>query len=218
MLCQLALRKTLIQLTSYRRTIALYLVEMNKSDIITLPHKSLRQRSKKINAVSEDTVKLAEDMMEATLSWEDSRNHEIGVALAAVQVNILSKIIIVRNNFNDKSDRTFQTLINPKIIRLEGEITEDYEGCLSVKNIYGKVPRHNKVKIKAKDLSGKEIRMTAEGFLARVLQHEIDHTEGIVFIDHIKDSPDSFYKLTDSGELEKLNFDKHIKNNSELWN
>lgn len=190
---------------------------MNKSDIITLPHRSLRQRSKKINAVSDDTAELAKKMMEATLSWEDSRKHEVGVALAAVQVDVLSRVVIIRNDFNNKSDRTFQVLVNPKIIRLEGDVIEDYEGCLSVKNIYGKVPRHNKVKIKAMDLSGKEVRITAEGFLARVLQHEIDHTNGIVFIDHIKDKTESFYKLTDSGELEKLDYNKTIKNNPDFW-
>lgn len=190
---------------------------MNKSDIITLPHKSLRQKSKKISVLSEDASDLAEKMKQATLSWEESRKHEVGVALAAVQINSLARLVIIRNDFNNKADQTFQTLVNPKIIRLEGEIVEDYEGCLSVKNIYGRVPRHNKVKIKAQDLSGKEIRMTAEGFLARVLQHEIDHTDGIMFIDHIKDSPDSFYKLTDSGELEKLDYEKVIKNNPDFW-
>lgn len=182
-----------------------------------MPHKSLRQKSKKINILSEDTSDLSEKMKQATLSWEESRKHEVGVALAAVQINKLARLIIIRNDFNNKADQTFQTLVNPKIIRLEGEIVEDYEGCLSVKNIYGRVPRHNKIKIKAQDLSGKEIRMTAEGFLARVLQHEIDHTDGIMFIDHIKDSPDSFYKLTDSGELEKLDYDKAIKNNPDFW-
>lgn len=190
---------------------------MNKSDIITLPNKSLRQSSKKVNVLSEDTANLAKNMIEAALSWEDSRKHEVGVALAAIQINVFSRLIIIRNDFNDKSDRTFRTFINPKIIRLEGEIVEDYEGCLSVKNIYGKVPRHNKVKIKAKDLNGKEIRLTAEGFLARVLQHEVDHTNGIMFVDHIKGKQDNFYKLTDSGELEKLDYDKIIKNNLDFW-
>jgi peptide deformylase len=190
---------------------------MNKSDIITLPHPSLRQRSKKVNIISDDTSKLAKDMIDATLSWEDSRKHEIGVALAAIQVNVPYRVVVIRNDFNDKSDRTFQILVNPKVIRFEGDIVEDYEGCLSVKNIYGKVPRYSKVKIKAKDLSGKEVRITAEGFLARVLQHEIDHTEGMAFIDHIKDNPEGFFKLTDSGELEKLDYNKAIKNNKDLW-
>ena len=156
--------------------------------------------------------------MDATLSWEDSRKHEIGVALAAIQVDVPKRVVVIRNDFNNKDDRTFKVLVNPKVIRHEGELVEDFEGCLSVKNIYGRVPRYSKVKIKAKDLDGKEIRITAEGFFARVLQHEIDHTNGITFIDHIKDSRDSFFKLTDTGELEKLDYDKDIKNNSDLWN
>ncbi|HEX5455868.1 MAG TPA: peptide deformylase [Candidatus Saccharimonadales bacterium] len=190
---------------------------MNKSDIITLPHKSLRQRSKKIGIITDDIRKLARDMQEATLSWEDSRQHELGVALAAIQVNRPLRIIIVRNNFDNKGDRGFQVYINPQITKVYGDIIEDYEGCLSVKNIYGKVPRYNKIKIKALDMDGREVRLSAEGFLARVLQHEIDHTKGKVFIDHIKDKPDSFFELEEDGSLEPLDYEKEVKDNSGLW-
>ena len=190
---------------------------MDKSSIIKLPDKLLRSRSKKISVTDGGAQDLAKNMISATLSWEDSRNHEVGVALAAVQIGELNRLVIVRKNLNDKSDREFQVLINPKVIKLEGDVVEDFEGCLSVNNIYGKVPRHHKVKIKAMKLSGKEIRITAEGFLARILQHEIDHTNGLVFIDHIKNRPDNFFKLTASGELEKLDWQKDIKNNKKLW-
>jgi peptide deformylase len=156
-------------------------------------------------------------MSEATLSWEDSRDHEVGVALAAVQIGVLKRVVIIRNNFEDKSDRSFQVLINPKIIKTEGPLVEDYEGCLSVKDIYGKVPRAERVKIKATNVEGKEIRLTAEGFLARVIQHEIDHTNGVMFIDHIKNEPERFYRLSDSGELKKLDYDDFIKTNPGLW-
>lgn len=64
---------------------------------------------------------------------------------------------------------------------------------------------------------GKEIRIKAEGFLARVLQHEIDHTNGIVFIDHIKNKKDAFYKLDSEGELQSLDYEKEIKDNHILW-
>lgn len=189
---------------------------MDKSDIITLPNKKLRQRSKKVGVVNEDIKKLIQGMKDATLSWEDSRKHELGVALAAVQVGENLRIIIIRNNFDDKDDREFQVYINPEITKAYGEIAEDFEGCLSIKNIYGKVPRYSKVKVKAINPEGKEIRIKAEGFLARVLQHEIDHTKGIVFIDHIK-GLDEFYELKQDGTLEHLEYDKHIKDSSELW-
>jgi peptide deformylase len=190
---------------------------MNKSHIIALPNKSLRQPSRKVGIITEGVKKLAQDMQEATLSWEDSRKHELGVALAAVQVDKHLKIIIIRNNFDDKNDRSFQTYINPVVTKAYGDVVEDFEGCLSIKNIYGKVPRHDKVKIKALTLQGKEIRLSAEGFLARVLQHEIDHTKGTVFIDHIRGVSDAFFELKDDGSLGHLDYEEHIKNNPKLW-
>lgn len=190
---------------------------MDKSSIISLPNRHLRQRSKKIAVITAEVQKLAQDMEKATLSWEDSRQHEIGVALAAVQVGRLERLVIIRNNFNDKTDRTFQVFINPEIVKKFGDIVEDYEGCLSIKDTYGKVPRYGKVKIKAMNLEGKEVRLTAEGFLARVFQHEIDHTKGIVFIDHIKDKADAYYTLKDDGKLEQQNYEKNIKSNKNLW-
>src|SRR5665213_2728742 len=146
-------------------------------------------------------------MKSATLDWEASREHEVGVALAAIQIDKPYKIIVIRNNFDDKEDHTFSIFINPEIIKREGELEEDFEGCLSVKDIYGKVPRYSMVRLKALNELGQEVRVKAEGFLARVLQHEVDHTEGKVFVDHIKGNEEAFYKLTDEGKLEKLNYD-----------
>lgn len=191
---------------------------MTRDDIITLPNSHLRQKSAKIHVVTDDVIKLADDMTSAALDWEDSRPHEISAALAAVQVDKLERVVIVRADFDNKSTRKFVTLINPEIVKYEGEVVEDFEGCLSVKGIYGKVPRHNKVRVKAISLDGEEIRMKAEGFLARVLQHEIDHCNGMVFIDHIKDKKDAFYTLDKKGELRPLDYDKDIAENSILWN
>ncbi len=188
-----------------------------KEDIITLPHRSLRQRSTKIGFIGDDVKKLIDDMKSATLDWEDSREHELGVALAAVQINELKRVVVIREDFEDKKNRNFMVFINPEITKKEGDIVEDYEGCLSIKDIYGKVPRYNKVKVKAVDENGNEFRVTAEGFLARIFQHEIDHTNGIVFIDHIKDDPKAFYRLASDGQLEKLDYEKSVANNKELF-
>ncbi|MFZ1323954.1 MAG: peptide deformylase [Candidatus Saccharimonadales bacterium] len=188
-----------------------------KDDIITLPAFNLRQRSKRVGVVDDAVRRLIAGMEAATLDWEDSRDHEVGVALAAVQIDSLLRVVVVRNNFDDREDRTFMTLINPEITKYEGEIDEDFEGCLSILDTYGKVPRYSKVKVKALDATGRPIRISAEGFLARVLQHEIDHTNGIVFIDHIKDKPEAFYRLNDSGKLEKLDYEADIKDNKTLW-
>lgn len=190
----------------------------NQSNVITLPHPNLRQRSKRVGIITEQIRELIKDMEAATLDWEDSREHEIGVALAAVQIDVLLRVVVIRHDFENKKDREFIALINPEITKYEGIPVEDYEGCLSVKDIYGKVKRYPRVRVKALGPDGQEIRLTADGFLARVLQHEIDHTNGMVFIDHIKDDPAAFYKLDAHGQLKALNYDTDIKDNTELWN
>lgn len=183
---------------------------MKKEDIITLPNPHLRQKSQKIQAVDGHLYSLVQDMTDAALDWEDSRPHEISAALAAVQIDRLQRVVIVRTDFDEKENREFTALINPEIIKYEGDIAADFEGCLSVKDVYGKVPRHTKIRVKALNIDGKEVRFKAEGFLARVIQHEIDHTKGIVFVDHIKDNKDAFYELDEQGELQPLDYDTHI--------
>lgn len=190
---------------------------MKKEDIITLPNSNLRQKSQRIFVVDDSTKQLIADMTSASIDWEQSRPHEISAALAAVQIDRLERVVIVRNTFDDKSDNRFTALINPEIIKYEGELIEDYEGCLSVSDIYGKVPRYSKVRVKALDADGNEVRFKADGFLARVIQHEIDHTNGVVFIDHIRDKEDAFYKLDKDGELHPLAYVENIKNNENLW-
>jgi len=190
---------------------------MNKDNIISLPNDHLRKRSKKVGLI-DDTIKhLIADMKTATLDWEASREHEVGVALAAIQVDQPLRIVVIRNDFDNKADKSFTIFINPVVTKYEGAIEEDYEGCLSVPDIYGKVPRHHKVRVKALDEQGREFRVTAEGFLARVFQHEIDHTNGTVFIDHIKDKKDAFFKLLDDGHLQQLDYEKDVRNNHILW-
>lgn len=185
--------------------------------LITLPNPHLRQRSKKIGFVGDEARKLIADMEAATLDWEAGRDHEVGVALAAVQIDALQRVVVIRNNFDDKSDKTFRVFINPEITKYEGELVEDYEGCLSIRDVYGRVPRYSRVRVKAINEDGKEFRVTAEGFLARVFQHEIDHTNGIVFIDHIEDVEDAFFTLTSDGKLEPKDYDKEIRDNIDLW-
>lgn len=190
---------------------------MKKEAIITLPHSHLRTKSQRVHVVTDEVRTLIKDMTDASLDWEDSRPHEISAALAAVQVDHLERVVIVRSDFDDKAVREFIPLINPEIVKYEGQLITDYEGCLSVNGFYGKVPRHSKVRVKALDVEGNEVRFKAEGFLARVIQHEIDHTNGIVFIDHIRDQKDAFYRLDDKGELQPLSYDEHIKDNHILW-
>ncbi|MCL4357787.1 peptide deformylase [Patescibacteria group bacterium] len=191
-------------------------MSLTKDDIITLPNPHLRQKSLRVAYITEEIKRVVQDMIDATLSWDASRNHEVGVALAAVQIDQLYQIIVVRNDLEHKEDQTFMVFINPVITKKEGELSKDYEGCLSVPDIYGKVKRYTKVRVKALDLNGQTIRLTAEGFLARIFQHEIDHLNGLMFIDHIKDDPNAFYHLDEDGKLTKLAYES-VKTDPILW-
>lgn len=179
-----------------------------KDSLIVLPNPKLRQKSQRVAVITPEVRQVIGRMIDAALDWESSREHEVGVALAAIQIDQPYRIIIVRNDFEHKEDKRFHIFINPEIVKLEGEIVEDYEGCLSVTDIYGKVPRYSKVRVRALDENGKTVRVKVEGFLARIFQHEVDHTNGIMFVDHIKDNHEAFYRLTEEGKLEPLPYEQ----------
>ena len=183
-----------------------------RKNIITLPNPHLRERSGRIRVIDDETLQLIDDMLAATLDWEASRPHEVAVALAAVQIDRLHRVVIVREDFDDKDNKNFTILINPEIVKCEGEMITDHEGCLSVKDVYGLVPRWSKVRVKAVDVNGREVRIKSPNpFIARILQHEIDHTNGICFVDHIANQQDAFFILTDSGELEPYPYEKVVE-------
>ena len=172
-----------------------------KKNLITIPDKILRMKSKRIGFVDDSIKNLANDMVETTLDWD--HDSEFGAALAAIQVGEPIRLTVVRNSFENGEDKTFTTLLNPEIVKSSPEMISDIEGCLSVTGIYGRVKRHLKIKVKAQDLEGNEIRLSLEGFPARVLQHEIDHMHGIIFLDHIKDSKNLF-SIDKDGQLNPL--------------
>ena len=180
-------------------------------NIITLPNDHLRQRSQRITQIDADTRQIISDMIAATLDWEAHRPNEVAVALAAVQIDKPVRIVIIRADFDNKENKNFQVLINPEITKYEGEIITDYEGCLSVKDVYGKVPRYSKVRGRAIDINGNRIKIKSTNpFLSRVLQHEVDHTNGICFVDHIAHDQDAFSVLTKSGDLVACPYSKVI--------
>jgi peptide deformylase len=118
---------------------------MKKESIITLPNPHLRQKSARVHVITPEVLNLVEDMTSAALDWEDSRPHEISAALAAIQIDRLDRVVIIRSDFDDKANREFTALINPEIIKYEGGLIADFEGCLSVSGVYGKVPRYSRV-------------------------------------------------------------------------
>ncbi|MBP5634512.1 peptide deformylase [Candidatus Saccharibacteria bacterium] len=186
-------------------------------NIITTPDPRLRQKCKKVNHVDDEVRDMVKNMIQNCLDWEKDHEFEISAALAAPQLGYDRRIIVVREDTENKENADFIPLINPEVIKTEGKTIYDYEGCLSVPSIYGKVPRPAKARIKAQTIDGQEVRIKADGFLARTLLHEIDHLNGILFIDHIKGVKDAFYRLNNKGDLEPVDYDKEIANNKELF-
>jgi len=132
----------------------------------------LREKALLVEEITPDILNLIKDMAETM--YADS-----GVGLAAPQVGVSKRIITI-----DEDEEKLLVLLNPEIIKSEGEAVEE-EGCLSVPGVYSEVERSSKVTVKALNENGDPIKITKEGLTARALQHEIDHLNGILFIDKI---------------------------------
>ena len=186
-------------------------------NIVTTPDPRLRVKCKKVNHVDDEIREMINNMIQNSLDWEKEHKFEISAALAAPQLGYDRRIIIVREDTENKENATFIPLLNPEVIKTEGKIVKDYEGCLSVPNFYGMVPRPDKARIKAQTVDGQEVRIKADGFLARTLLHEIDRLNGILFIDHIKDVEDAWYRLDKKGDLVPVDYEKEVKGNKDLF-
>ena len=155
---------------------------MTALPISSLPNDTvLRQKAKRISIIDKSIQKLIDNMIETMHSSN-------GVGLAAPQVGKSLRIIVV-----EVPGEEAQVIINPEIIKTSGE-QEVTEGCLSVPGYFGEIKRPAEVTVKGKDRNGKEIRIKAEGLKAEALEHEIDHLNGILYIDHIE-SEDKLHKM-----------------------
>jgi peptide deformylase len=142
-------------------------------EIITRDNPRLRLRARRVPKVDDSVRRLMDDMVDTMLDAP-------GVGLAANQVDVQLRVIVM------KVDNQLYSLANPEVVRSSGEQI-GYEGCLSVPGYIGEVARAEKVTIKALNRNGKEVRIKGEGLLARAIQHEIDHLDGILFIDRLTD-------------------------------
>ena len=185
--------------------------------IVITPDPRLRKKSTKANFSDPETLKIIAEMKKASLAWEKEHPYELSAAMAAPQLGFNKRIIIVRNDLEDKKNNDFTAFLNPEVIKTEGKEEKDYEGCLSVPFYYGLVPRPKKAKIKAFLEDGSEVRIKVEDSLARTFLHEIDHLNGILFIDHIKNDEKAFFKMNADGDLDPVDYEKEIKNNKSLF-
>ena len=180
---------------------------MAVKEILTSEHPVLRQKAKKIKRVDAATQKLIDDMF-------DSMHAAHGLGLAANQIGVALRVLIVEMPADDTDDSVEAqprdkrkvkysgeqyVLINPEIVKAEGEQFGE-EGCLSIPGYVGLVRRAMKVTVKGLDRKGKEIKVKGEGLLARALQHEIDHLDGILFTDRLE-KPEHLLKLTKDGRV-----------------
>ena len=147
---------------------------MTTPPIRTLPDPVLKQKAKRVRTIDGSIKKLIRDMIE-TMHSEPGR-----VGLAAPQIGVPLRVIVI--GIPEEEDIA---IINPEIVRSRGERSID-EGCLSVPGYFGQIKRAESVTVKGRDQDGKEIRIKAEGLLAQVLEHEIDHLNGVLYLDHLE--------------------------------
>ncbi|MCL2760887.1 MAG: peptide deformylase [Desulfuromonadales bacterium] len=144
--------------------------------ILSYPDPELKKISLAVEQIDDEVRQLAKDMAETMYAAP-------GVGLAAPQIGVLQRIVAIDTSAKDEPADLI-VAINPEIIYAEGECCEE-EGCLSVPEYYADVKRHTKVIIKGLSIDGEEQQWEAEGLLAVAFQHEIDHLDGILFVDHI---------------------------------
>ncbi len=159
---------------------------MTKLEILTFPNKFLHQPTQPVENIDEDIQTLVADMAETMYDAP-------GVGLAAIQVGS-DKQVLVYDEKPTESDRGYGVIINPKIVETEGQIISENEGCLSVPDFRSDVKRAARIVVEGVDRDGKSLRFEADGFLAIVLQHEIDHLNGTLFIDRISALKRELYK------------------------
>lgn len=174
--------------------------------IITVPAKSLREKSKEIDREFLLTPEIQNFIAEMIpIMYETD-----GIGLAAPQVGKNIRICIIGKEA-DKSLKEDLVLINPAWEKLSRKKNVDTEGCLSVPNTFGKVKRYSNISVKAWDKNGGDISFEAKNFLARVIQHEVDHLEGILFIDKAKQICKTEDEQRDKVCLEDLTTEKNTR-------
>jgi peptide deformylase len=163
-----------------------YLNLMSKLEILKYPDKFLSEPTRPLENIDGEVQKMI-DQMAATMYDAP------GIGLAAIQVGWDKSLFIYDISPRDE-DRSLHVLINPKIVTREGEIVSENEGCLSVPDFRADVKRAANITVVGHDREGKPVRLDAEGLLAIVFQHEIDHLNGTLFIEHISSLKRQMYQ------------------------
>ncbi len=159
-------------------------------EIITLGHPTLRQKARKVTKFGPEVKQLIDDMIETMRAAP-------GVGLAAPQVNVPERVIVLELPADEEEGTPAElyAFVNPEIVKASRDKEEDQEGCLSIPGYVGEVERHVEIVVRGQDAFGRPQRLKAYDYLARIFQHEIDHLEGVLFIDRVSD-PAKIHKIT----------------------
>ncbi len=157
---------------------------MTTRQIVTLPDPVLRRKARPITKLDSNLQTLIDDMIE-------TMREAPGVGLAAPQVNIPERLIVVEYGEEEEDEngeviekpKKLFAVINPEIVKFSKETETGVEGCLSIPGLVGEVERYSKVQVKGLNRRGQPVKIKAEGWLARIFQHEIDHLDGVLFPD-----------------------------------
>lgn len=147
-------------------------------EVVKVPDPVLRRKAHKVSEFDKGLQQLIDDMI-------DTMRDEPGVGLAAPQVGVSSKVIVVE--FGDENDpekpEKLYAVVNPEIVEKSEDLETGIEGCLSIPAMVGEVERHTAVVVKGLNRHGRPVKIKAQGWLARIFQHEIDHLNGVLFTD-----------------------------------
>ncbi|HEX3057955.1 MAG TPA: peptide deformylase [Usitatibacter sp.] len=154
-------------------------------EVLRMGHPVLREKAKPVEAFGTPELRALFEDMKETMAAKN------GAGLAAPQIGVSQRIVIFGVDHNprypDAEEVPFTVLVNPKLVMLTREVEEDWEGCLSVPGMRGVVPRYTKLRYTGFDIEGNPIERVAEGFHARVVQHECDHLDGILYPQRMTD-------------------------------
>lgn len=161
-------------------------------NILKYPEKTLSLPSSRVDEIDDTILKLIEDMGETMF-------HDSGVGLAAPQIGINKRVIVYDLHapdpqIDEEAAQEFKALINPEIIAHSGSFISEGEGCLSVSDYRADVKRYETVTVRALNIEGKQLEFDADGILSVIMQHEIDHLDGILFIDRLSSLKRAMFK------------------------
>ena len=154
-------------------------------EILTYPNSALRQKTARVTEFNDSLKELATDLAETMYAAP-------GSGLAANQIGACVSVVVIDISAEEE-EKKHLVLVNPEIVDKEGTQIDD-EGCLSVIDLSARVKRYQKLQVRAQDIEGETWEFAAEDFMARVIQHEVDHINGILFIDHLSSLKRALYK------------------------